>query len=78
LSLESTPEDLENELKLKLEHLKLLREQQRQLFFIIIKHFIDIINECSLKTDGDVNKHWNKWVVERFQDFVLRVSFFFK
>ena len=76
LSLESTQEDLENELKLKHEHLQILREQQRQLFFIIIKHFASVINDCDKKSVDIKKKHWTKWIIERFQDFVLRVSYF--
>jgi hypothetical protein len=74
--LEGTQEDVENELKLKHEHLQILREQQRQLFFIIIKHFSNVINDCDRKSVDIKKKHWNKWIIERFQDFVLRVRTF--
>ena len=78
MSLELNHEDMENELKLKHEHLKLLREQQKELFFIIIKHFIDLINHCDKKTSDIKKKYRNKWIIERFQDFVLRVRAYSK
>ena len=55
---------------MKEEHLKLLREQQRDLFFIIVKHFIDIINDFNPNPGDNDKNYWNKYIIERFQDFL--------
>ena len=73
----------EDEIDQKLQTLNNLKEQQKQLFFIIIKKFIQIITEHlnapDIKTEeGEkpvTGPHWLKWIGERFEDFLLTVTF---
>ena len=74
----------EDEIDQKLQTLNNLKEQQKQLFFIIIKKFIHIITEHlntqDIKTEeGEkpvlIGPHWLKWIGERFEDFLLTVKF---
>jgi len=73
----------EDELDLKLSTLNSLREQQKELFSIVIKRFIVIItehlNKSNIKTEMsetetasiETSTHWIKWIGERFEDFLI-------
>lgn len=69
----------EEEIDTKLDTLNMLKKQQKELFLIIIKKFVEIINmhECApdIKTeDGEKRLYgpfWIKWIGERFEDFLL-------
>lgn len=73
----------EDELEQKLETLNRLKEQQKQLFMIVIKRFIEIIsdhlNKPHIKIEEneipslDSNPNWIKWIGERFEDFLITV-----
>ena len=71
----------------KLDTLNRLKEQQKQLFMIVIKRFIDIItehlNRPNIKTEeAEVKKsvenspNWIKWIGERFEDVLITVIIF--
>ncbi len=74
----------EEEIEQKLETLNCLKEQQKQLFLIIIKRFIQIITEHlqmpeikleeGQKSDVSNSSYWLKWIGERFEDFLLTVK----
>ncbi|CAF0760628.1 unnamed protein product, partial [Brachionus calyciflorus] len=71
----------EEELEQKLSTLNSLREQQKNLFFIIIERFFAILSDYLTKLElkiedteqGETFKspNWFKWVSERFEDFLL-------
>jgi len=69
----------EEELEQKLDTLNSLKEQQKQLFLIVIKRFITIIteylNKPKLEPDEKpaegLSEHWLKWISERFEDFLI-------
>lgn len=69
----------EEEIDTKLETLNMLKKQQKELFLIIIKKFVEIINvhqfAPDIKTeDGEKRVYgpfWIKWIGERFEDFLL-------
>ena len=75
----------EEELEQKLDTLNSLKEQQKQLFLIVIKRFITIIteylNKPKLEPDEKpaegLSEHWLKWISERFEDFLITVNYFF-
>lgn len=71
---ENLDEDNENEFSLRLERLKLLKQQQKNLFDIVIKQFIYIINEFDNIENENEKKYKLKWINERFEDFLLVVS----
>lgn len=66
-----------------------LREQQKELFSIVIKRFIVIItehlNKSNIKTEMsetetasiETSTHWIKWIGERFEDFLITVNICF-
>jgi len=60
----------------------MLKKQQKELFLIIIRKFVEVINEDSVAgvksetgTDHESlqGPFWLKWVGERFEDFLLMV-----
>lgn len=73
----------EEELEQKLSTLNTLKDQQKTLFFIIIRKFVEVLNENIAKSgikveEGDAsetanNPHWIKWMTERFEDVLLLV-----
>ena len=73
------------EIDSKFQTLNILRRQQKDLFFIIINKFIQIVNAyfntSYIKTeDGEKPIHgnfWLKWIGERFEDFLLTVIYLF-
>ena len=84
INLKIQGEISEEEIEQKLEILTRLRDQQKELFITIIKRFIEVItnqlNMPDIKTeDGEKpvsakNPHWIKWVGERFEDFLIKVT----
>ena len=85
-----TSEITEEELDQKLQTLNLLKEQQKSLFIVIVKRFIETLTEHSSKPDVDIkveadqnivalateSAYWTKWASERFEDLFLSVSDF--
>lgn len=69
----------EEEIDTKLQTLNSLKSQQKELFLVIIKKFVKIIDAHlfapDIKTeDGEkplCGIHWLKWIGERFEDFLL-------
>jgi hypothetical protein len=66
-----------------------LKEQQKSLFLVIIKNFMETLTEHTSKPDVEIkvedgakalttdSPHWEKWTSERFEDIFLWVSAFF-
>lgn len=79
LSNSTHVEITEEEIDSKLQTLNELKKQQKDLFFIIIKNFVETMNTyfatSEIKTEDGENpiygKFWIKWIGERFEDFLL-------
>lgn len=77
----------EDELDQKLQTLNSLKEQQKNLFLVIIKNFMETLTEHSAKPDVEIkledgakplssdSPYWTKWTSERFEDIFLWVFF---
>ena len=73
----------------KLQTLNLLKEQQKSLFLVIIKNFMETLTEHTSKPDVEIkveegakpltteSRYWEKWTSERFEDIFLWVRTFF-
>ena len=65
------------EIEQKLSTLNLLKEQQKKLFILIIKRFIEVLSEHltnnEMKTE-ESSPHWLKWTSERLEDIFMTVS----
>ena len=78
----------EEELDHKLQTLNSLKEQQKSLFDIIVKRFIETLAENTATPDVDIkvedgekpiitnSPYWPKWASERFEDVFLAVIFY--
>ena len=78
----------EEELDQKLQTLNLLKEQQKNLFTVIVKRFIETLSEHSAKPDVEIkveagektlicdSAYWMKWASDRFEDIFLAVNIF--
>ncbi len=64
----------EDDLKTKQERLSSLKNAQKELFFIIIQCFVDLLNNYKQSENKANDLFEYKWIVDRFQDFLLTVS----
>ena len=86
LNKKNQNEITEEEIEHKLLILNTLKDQQQQLFILVVQRFIEVLNEKLNRPDVDVkiedgekidpcsNPHWLKWTIERFEDVLLMVN----
>ncbi len=86
MHLKNQNEISEEELDYKLSTLNALKDQQHQLFLLVVQRFIEVINERLKKPDVEVkmedgtaadptmNQFWLKWISERLEDVLLTVN----
>lgn len=63
----------EEEIDQKLATLNTLRDQQKELFYLIIERFVTRLND-SLANPEERASHLHKWSIERFEDILLTVN----
>jgi hypothetical protein len=57
--------------------LNALKDQQKNLFFLIISRFIETLSDYYSKSDEEKKKfspNWYKWTSERLEDILLTVN----